>query len=104
MERFRASALLRRLQQMMAPLPLARPWTPMPVLSALLRRQASAPEQLQAQLAVSCGVPAAAQTLLHKLRPLPEWQSLGACGVEDKAVIHLKSSAAHPRKLKLLLK
>ena len=61
-------------------------------------------KELQAQLAVSCGVPAAMQTLLHKLRPLPEWQSLGACGVEDKAVIHLKSSATHHRKLKLLLK
>jgi hypothetical protein len=61
-------------------------------------------KELQAKLAVSCGVPVASQTLLHKLRPLPEWQSLGACEVEDKAVIHLKSSAAQPRKLRLLLK
>lgn len=63
-------------------------------------------QELQARLVVTAGVPASAQTLLHKLRPLPEWEPLGACGVEDGAVIHLKNSAAAggPRKLKLLLK
>ena len=74
-----------------------------PLLLLLLRVVWWLVQELQARLAVSCGVPVASQTLLYKLRPLPEWQSLGACGVEDKAVIHLKSSAVQPRKLKLLL-
>jgi hypothetical protein len=61
-------------------------------------------QELQTRLALTCGVPVRSQTLLHKLRPLQAASTLGACGVDDKSVIHLKSSQAQPRKLKLLLK
>jgi hypothetical protein len=64
--------------------------------------QAVLVSELADALSQLVGVPATDLTIVHRLRPLPTHESLRTCGVEDNAILHVRT-ASRPRSKLLLL-